>query len=215
MAMAGMSHDVHSTLEWNSDPSPVMTSNSRNITRFLNEGDWFKVAISPPQDWSDTMEPPTEGTYAVPFKPALVNITDSFGNQTELLCDFLRFSDDPTQALVFYNVSGTGEHGKIEAHGIDRVMFEIPVGSNKPGIVAKALSNGNYTVDVWLVVGGGSDPFTMKITKGTMTTPTTVEYSFLGIPVSLVSAWVLVAGVVLLVYGFGTGKKERAKKRVH
>ena len=211
--MAGLGHEVPSALEWDSDTSPVEVYNSRNITRFLNEGDWFKLEIYAPQDWSDNMEPPTP-EYAKPFKPAFVNITDPFGSQTELLAIFLKLSEDPQKALVFYNVSGTGEHETIEAHGIENILFEIPLGSTRPGIVAKAMSSGNYTADVWFVVGGGSDPYGMVLTKGALTEASTVEYSVMGFPLSYAGAVVFVVGVVLVAFGFGTSRKERSRRRL-
>jgi len=193
-------------VSWQKDPNPVEAVNSWNISRFLNESDFFKVEIYPASDWNDVLEPPS-GPYSVPYKASFVNVTDRFGNETELLCDFLMLSSDPEAALVFYNVSGTGEHEKIEAHGIDQVMFEIPYGDNKPGIVARTLSSGNYTVRMTWLEGGGSPP-NMKLTDGVKVT-TREDYRSL-YPVGL---GIFVISAVALVYGFRKPKKTDQRNK--
>jgi len=103
-----------SDIDWKSDPSPVELSNSWNVSRVLNESDWFKLEISSSADWNDNMEP-AGSSYSVPYKPAFVNVTNPNGNETEFLCDFLKFSDSETAGLVLYNITID------EVHGIDGI----------------------------------------------------------------------------------------------
>lgn len=196
------------SVDWQNDPSPAHVDNSWNVSRVLNQSDFFKVEISPAQDWSKYLD--TSAIYSKPFKTAFVNITDSSGNETEFSCDFLRLSDDPTKALVFYNLTGTGVNDTIEAHGIDQVMFELPYGNSKPGIVAQALSSGNYTATVTWLFGGGSAPFSMKLSKGIPVT-TRTDYTNL-YPVGL---GLFAVSAVLLVYGFRNPKKTVPRRKVN
>jgi len=194
-------------VSWKKDPNPTEVINSWNASRILNESDFFKVEIHPVADWNEFLEP-AGGPYSMPYKATFVNITDPFGSETELLCDFLMLSDDPQKALVFYNVSGTGEHGKVETHGIEKVRFEIPYGNNTPGIVAQALSSGNYTATVTFLVGGGSAP-NMKFTRGVLVVTKADYHDFYPVGVG-----VFMASVVLLVYGFRKPGKTGPKRKL-
>jgi len=195
-------------VNWDKDPTPVEALNSFNITRFLNQSDFFKLEIYPSLDWSHYVEPP--GVYAVPFKASFVNITDPSGAQTEFECDFLMLSSDANKALVFYNVTGTGPNETIQAHGIGDVRFEIPYGSTRPGIVAQALSSGNYTGTVTWIEGGGSPCNSMKLTQGFIVT-SKADYNNL-YPVGL---GVFAVSAVLLVYGFRKPKNTVPKRKVN
>jgi len=193
-------------------PNKWSVSDSWNISGTLNKDDFFKVEIYAAQDWSNLMEP--IGTYDAPFKASFVNITDPFGAETELECDFLKLSTSSTNPLVFYNISGTGGPNgtKVEPHGIGTIRFEIPYGNNRPGIVAQALSSGTYWVNMTWLEFGGSPPFTMTLSRGVIVT-TKVDYISL-YPVGL---GVFAVGGVSLVYGFKgpkkTVQKRRAKRR--
>ncbi len=182
-----------------------------NVTSgFLNQGDFFKLEIYAASDWSQAMEP--IGAYAVPSKGSFVNITDPSGNQTELECDFLLFSSSSTSsssnALVLYNITGTGPNETVQAHGIGTVRFEIPYGNNRPGIVAQALSNGTYTGTVTWLEGGGSPPFNMTISRGIIET-TNVDLRYL-YPVGI---GVFTVSVGSMVYGFRDSKKTVPRRR--
>ena len=71
--------------DWDSDPNPVELNNSWNVSRILEQNDWFKVGISPAQDWSDHLQPaePPPGVPA-PYQVIFVNITDPNGEETEV-----------------------------------------------------------------------------------------------------------------------------------
>lgn len=188
-------------------PNKWTAPNTWNLSADLNQGDYFKVEIYAAQDWTLHLEP--IGTYAVPFKASFVNITSPSGNQTELECDFLMLSSNPNNALVFYNLTGTGSNNKVEAHGIGSVRFEIPYGNNRPGIVAQALSSGTYWANMTWLEGGGSAPFNITISRGVSVTTTesyTVYYP-VGFGIFAVSA-------VSLVYGFKSPKKTIPKRKV-
>jgi hypothetical protein len=151
---------------WNFEPNEsnaVAANNSWNVSRTLNQGDFFKLEIYPALDWNQSLEKP--GLYNAQFEVRTVNITDPSGNQTEFKCAFLQLSSNTSEPLVFYDIAGTGPNETIEAHGIDNVRFEVPCGNNTPGIVARALSSGNYTANI-NSEGGGSPPFNMAISRG-------------------------------------------------
>lgn len=210
IALASTSH-VSTDIVWGASASDSWSAyNSWNVTSgFLHEGDWFKLEIYAASDWTQGAWGEPAGTdYAVPWKPTFVNITDPSGNQTELECDFLMLSSS-SSALVFYNMSGTGPHETIETHGINStVLFEIPCGNNKPGIVAQALSNGTYTGTVTLLYGGGSAPYNMTISRGTPET-TNVDLRYL----YYVGGGMLIVSVGLIVYGFRDSKKIVPRRR--
>jgi hypothetical protein len=190
-----------SEIDWTVDPAPVEVLSSWNISRVLNQGDWFKLEISPSVDWNEALEP-AGGDYAVPYKPSFVNVTDPYGNETEFLCEFLRLSNDETAALVFYNITIT------ERHGIGNIRFELPYGTNKPGIVAQTLSGGNYTARVTWLFGGGSPPYRMRLLQGTLIKRVYDYSNFYPVGLGLFAV-----SAVLLVYGFKDAKKVTRRKR--
>jgi hypothetical protein len=109
-------------------------------------------------------------------------------------------------ALVLYNITVT------ESHGMELIHFDPPLYGEKPGIVAKATETGNYTARIVAIMGGGSPPFTMRITKGIVVTEW-VSYSYLLYP----SIGLFVASAVLVIYGFRekkTGHWRRPDRRV-
>jgi hypothetical protein len=151
---------------WDFEPdesNAAAANNSWSVSRTLNQGDFFKLEIYPALDWNQSLEQP--GLYNAQFEVRAVNITDPSGEQTEFECAFLQLSSNTSKPLVFYDIAGTGPNETIEKHGIDNVTFEVPCGSNTPGIVARALSSGNYTANI-TSEGGGSPPFNMTISRG-------------------------------------------------
>ena len=201
------SYEKPDVVNWDKDPNPGDAFNARNVSRVLNQGDFFKVEIYAPSDWTEKMEY-TRGAF---YKVSLVNISDPSGAQTELYCEFL-FMGSSSKPMLFYNITGTGGPNMttVDAHGIDSVRFELPYGNNKPGIVARALSNGTYTANMTALQGGGSAPYEMKLSRGVIVT-TKLDYTTtLLYPVGV---GVFAVGVVLLVYGFGKPKKTVSKGR--
>jgi len=187
-----------SYFDWDSDPSPAEVAAYPNISRALEKDDWFKVGIYPAQDWNDNLQP-ADSSVPAPYQPVFVNITDPNGEETEILCDFMLVSE--SSALVLYNITVT------ESHGMALIHFDPPIYQTKPGIVAKAMETGNYTARIVAIMGGGSPPFTMRITKGIVVTEWT-SYAYLLYP----GIGLFVASAVLIIYGFREKKTSHRRK---
>jgi len=187
-----------SYFDWNSDPSPVEVSAYPNISRALEQNNWFKVAITPAQDWNDHLQP-ADSSVPAPYQPVFVNITDPNGEETEILVDFMLVNEKA--ALVLYNITVT------ESHGMELIHFDPPLYGEKPGIVAKATETGNYTARIVAIMGGGSPPFTMRITKGIVVTEW-VSYGYLLYP----SIGLFVASAVIVIYGFREKKTSHRRR---
>jgi hypothetical protein len=174
--------------EWESDSSVVELGNSWNISRILNEEEWFRLEIVTPQDWNDQLQP-SEPNIPYPYKPVFINITSPDGQESEIYCDFILVN---TQApLVLYNITVT------ETHGITGVHFEPPLYGSKSGVVAKTLLAGNYTARVVAVLGGGGPPFTLRLRTGALVTEK-VSYFYLLYP----GIALFIGSVALTIYGF-------------
>jgi hypothetical protein len=191
-----------SYFDWNSDPSPAEVSAYPNISRALERNDWFKVRIDPSQDWNDHLQP-ADSSVPAPYQPVFVNITDPNGEETEILVDFMLVNEK--SALVLYNITVT------ESHGMSLIHFDPPLYGTTPGIVAKATETGNYTARIVAIMGGGSPPFTMVITKGKVVNEW-VSYAYLLYP----SIGLFLASAILVIYGFRekkTGHWRRPEQR--
>jgi hypothetical protein len=179
--------------EWEgTDPNPVEVGAAWNISHAFEQGDWFKLEVAASQDWADHLQP-SDAAVPVPYQPVFVNITSPTGGETEVYCDYAQIS--AKAALILYNITVT------EANGLTSVHFDPPLYGVKPGIVARTLSSGNYTARITAIAGGGSAPFTMRMTKGAVLHEY-VTYSYLLYP----SIVVLIVSVVLMVYGFRKSK---------
>jgi len=173
---------------WESDSNVVELSNSWNISRILNNEEWFRLEIVTPQDWNDQLQP-SEADVPYPYKPVFINITSPDGKESEIYSEFILVN---TQApLVLYNITVT------ETHGITGLHFEPPLYGSKGGIVAKTLSAGNFTARVVAVLGGGGPPFTLRLRTGALVTEK-VSYFYLLYP----GIALLVGSVTLTIYGF-------------
>jgi hypothetical protein len=196
-------HGLNPYLDFKKEPNPVTVSISWNISRTFTRKNWIKLEITPPMDWQDYTEPPTE---TIPFhcKSVFVNITDPTGNETEMLCDFVVLQRD--YPMYLYNITVT------ESHGLSDITYiGMP---EKPGIIAKTMLDGNYTAYISGGMPGGSAPFEMRFIKGTIIVPPMYPYynfRYLGVAV-------LVTSVILLVYSIKErrilhGRKKIAEKR--
>jgi hypothetical protein len=174
--------------EWESDSSVVELSNSWNISRILNDEEWFRLEIVTPQDWNSLLQP-AEADVPYPYKPFFVNITSPDGKESEIYCEFIML--DTQAPLVIYNITAT------ETHGITGVHFEPPLYGSKGGIVAKTLVEGNFTARVTAVLGGGGPPFTIRLRTGELLTEK-VNYFYLLYP----GMALFVGSLVLTIYGF-------------
>jgi len=187
-----------SYFDWDSDPSPAEVAAYPNVSRALEKDDWFKVGISPAQDWNEHLQP-SDASVPAPYQPVFVNITDPEGQETEIYCDFMLVSQEA--ALVLYNITVTEFHNMVGVH------FDPPIYQTKPGIVAKATKTGNYTARIVAIMGGGSPPFAMTITKAMVVTEW-ISYAYLLYP----GIALFVASAVLVVYGFRNKKMSRLAK---
>lgn len=173
---------------------------SWNISHTFNEGDLIKVEVYPAIDWADNLLA-ADPSVPYPNRPVWVNITDPFGNETEFFCDFAT----PTGSfpLYLYNVTITESNGLLV--GANASLEEEMRGN--PRIMGKAASAGKYTARV---MGTISPPSALIFQIGEITTWTEYPYSNL----LYVGIIVILAGAVLLFYGFKkTKKKSHSKKR--
>jgi hypothetical protein len=146
---------------WDFEPNEsnaVAANNSLSVSRTLNRGDFFKLEIYPALDWNQILE---KLGYNARFEVRTVNITGPSGDQIEFQCAFLNLSSDTSKPFVFYDIAWAGSNETI-----DNVRFEPPCRDNTPGIVACALSSGNYTATVTSLEEGESPPFGMKLIRG-------------------------------------------------
>lgn len=185
-------------LDFTLDPDEVESSNSWNVSRIFAKGDWIKLEITSSPEWGDNMEPATED-IPYPNKPVFANITDPAGEESMIMCDFIRLSSE--SPLFLYNITVM-----VESGGLRNIIYDIGIPSDSSGIVANTLMDGIYTARVTWLFGGGQAPFSMRLVKGARMIESSSKPYFLyaGLPV-------FVASVVFIIYGFRLGKSVRRK----
>lgn len=196
LAASGISSEA-TYLDFTADLGIVETADSWNISRVFAKGDWTKLEITSSLEWEDNLEPAVEDIpYA--YKSVWVNITDPAGNESWIECYFVLLSRGA--ALFLYNLT------VLEDGGLRNIIYDIGLPSDRPGIVANTLMDGNYTARVTWMFGGGTAPFSMRFVKGARITEYSSNSYFLyaGLPT-------FVASVILIIYGFRLGKSVGRK----